>query len=178
VTNASTTTPVSLPATTAFNNYPYPYGSQQGYRPQASSYTPYKTPQTNYYPNYTSQQQSGYFAQTYTMPTANQQPYGAATGQQPYAAYSWYGQYASTFQGNAAGRGTPQPNLPQQTANILANYSSFINAAAAATPGGTRTAAVGNTAAATPSAAIYSPAGGTAPALPLQLKNNSSNGAT
>jgi hypothetical protein len=187
MTNASTiTTPIPLPATTTYNNYPYPYGSQQGYRPQASSYTPYKTPQTNYYPNYTSQQQPGYFAQTYTTPTANQQPYGAATGQQPYAAYSWYGQYASTFQNNASsGRGTPQPTLPQQTANLLANYSSLFNAASA-TPGsvagGARLPAVGNTAAATPSAAgAYNPTGGTVPTLPSQLKNStqmSTNGAT
>jgi hypothetical protein len=186
VTNASAiTTPIPLPATTNFNNYAYPYGSQQSYRPQASSYTPYKTPQANYYPNYTSQQQPGYFAQTYATPTANQQPYGAATGQQPYAAYSWYGQYASTFQNNAgSGRGTPQPTLPQQTANLLANYSSFFNTATA-TPGsaagGARTPAVGNTAAATSAAgvAIYNPAGGMAPTLPPQLKNNSTqNGAT
>jgi hypothetical protein len=183
VTNTSAiTTPIPLPASTSFNNFAYPYGSQQGYRPQASSYTPYKTP--NYYPNYTSQQQPGYLAQTYTTPTANQQPYGAATGQQPYGAYSWYGQYASTFQNNAgSGRGTPQPTLPQQTANFLANYSSFFNTATA-TPGGARTPAVGNTAAATPSApgvTIYNPTSGTVPTLPPQLKNNSTlstNGAT
>lgn len=178
VTNASTiTTPIPLPATTTFN-YTYPYGPQQGYRPQTSSYTPYKTPQMNYYPNYTSQQ-PGYFPQTYATPTANQQPYGSATGQQPYAAYSWYGQYASSFQSNAgSGRGTPQPTLPQQTANIIANYGSFFNTATGA-PGGTRTPAVGNTAATTPMA-IYNPGGGTVPTLPLHLKNNtpvSTNGA-
>lgn len=178
VTN-TITTPIPLPATTSFNNYSYPYGSQQGYRPQASSYTPYKTP--NYYPNYT-QQQPGYLAQTYTTPTANQQPYGAVTGQQPYGAYSWYGQYASTFQNNAGG--TPQATLPQQTANFLANYSSFFNTATA-TPGGARTPAVGNTAAATPSApgvTSYNATGGAVPTLPpQQLKNNSTlstNGAT
>lgn len=192
------TTPAPVPPTNTFGNYAYPYATQQqqqqqqqqGYRPQAAPYTPYKAMQATTY--LTPQQQQSYYAQQgYASAVGTQQqPYGATTAQ-PYAAYSWYGQYASSLQ--ASGQGTPQP----QTGNL--SYGSFFNNAAAAsgtttntnagiaaapsTPTTTlnvRTPAVANTVLATPSVGTtsYAQTGGIVPTLPIPLRPSSTQPVT
>jgi len=140
------TTAAATPVANAFGSYPYAYTQQQqAYRPQPTSYTPYKAGQTpSFYQGYvapgTQQQQTYYSPQTYATGTANQQPYGATTAQQPYANYSsWYSYPVQAGASAGSGRGTPQPIAP---ATVPSTYGGFFNASGAV---GTRPPAVANT---------------------------------
>ncbi|KDR85260.1 hypothetical protein GALMADRAFT_218354 [Galerina marginata CBS 339.88] len=163
--------PISAPNT--FGSYSYAYAPQQqpAYRPQqAAAYTPYKPGQaTSFYQGYMpagTQQQTYYSPQTYATGTTNQQPYGAATGQQPYAGgYSaWYGQYPGMQSGTGSGRGTPQPVTTTPT-TVASTYGSFFNTTVA----GTRTPAIANTVVAN-AAAAATLAQTTVPTLPAHVR--------
>ncbi|KAF8167841.1 hypothetical protein B0H34DRAFT_792519 [Crassisporium funariophilum] len=165
------------PATNTFGNFAYAYNPQQPqvYRPQAPSYTPYKPGQApSYYQSYvppgTQQPQTYYSQPSYATGTTNQQPYGAATGQQPYASYSsWYSQYPAPVQ-NAAGT-TPQPIIATP-ATMPSTYGGFFNttATAAGTPpvAARTTTAVANTVVA--NVASYPQTPGAVPTLPAHLR--------
>ncbi|KAF8807659.1 hypothetical protein BYT27DRAFT_7097853 [Phlegmacium glaucopus] len=162
---AATATPVP----NTFGSYPYAYTQQQQtYRPQPASYTPYKPGQTpSFYQGYVAQQQQTYYSpQTYATGTANQQPYGATTAQQPYAGYSsWYSYPAQG--GAGSGRGTPQPVVAAPT-TVPSTYGGFFNTSGAV---GTRPPAVANTVVGnTPAATSYSQPTNPVPTLPTHLR--------
>ncbi|PPQ67402.1 hypothetical protein CVT25_005981 [Psilocybe cyanescens] len=149
-------TPASTSTASTFGGYSYAYPQQQQqqtYRAQqAPAYTPYKSGQApSYYQGYlpAGQQQTYYSQQSYTSGTGNQQPYGAAIGQQQYGNYSqWYGQLGQAPSGTGSGRGTPQPTATSLPTNVPTSYGSFFNTAptaAVGTTAATRTPAIANT---------------------------------
>jgi len=169
----TTTTTIATPVTNTFGSYPYAYTQQQqAYRPQPASYTPFKAGQTpSFYQGYvapgTQQQQTYYSPQTYATGTANQQPYGATTAQQPYAGYSSW--YSYPVQGGASsGRGTPQP-IVATTTTVPSTYGGFFNASGAV---GTRPPAVANTVAgnATAATSYTQTTTNPVPTLPIHLR--------
>ena len=172
VATPSVSTPVA--STNPFGGYAYAYtsGQQQAYRPTtATSFTPYKPGQaTAYYQNYATQpvqQQQGYYPQT-AYGTANQQPYGAATG--GFASYGWYGQYPTANTAAAgSGRGTPQPVVTTPAAMATTYGSFFSQAGATGTATPARPAAVANTVVAN-TTTPYAQGSGAVPTLPLHLR--------
>ena len=167
VPTAATTATIATPTNAFGTTYPYPYTQQQQtYRPQPASFTPYKPGQTpSFYQGYvasgTQQQQTYYSPQSFASGTANQQPYGAATGQQPYAGYSSWYSYPVQGGGAASGRGTPQPITATPT-TVPPTYGSFFNASGARPP------AVANTVVGNAAATSYSQT--TVPTLPVHLR--------
>ena len=146
---AAATAATATAVTNAYGTYPYHYTQQQQpYRPQPASYTPYKAGQTpsfyqGYVPPGTQQPQTYYSPQTYATGTANQQPYGATTAQQPYAGYSsWYSYPVQN--GAGSGRGTPQPIAAAPT-SVPSTYGGFFNASNSRPPAVANTV-VGNAA--------------------------------
>ncbi|KAH9486663.1 hypothetical protein JR316_0000728 [Psilocybe cubensis] len=150
----------STPASTSTANtyagysYAYPQQQQQTYRSQqAPTYTPYTPGQVStYYQGYipAGQQQQTYVTQqTYGTGTANQQPYGAAIGQQQITGYSqWYPQPNQASNGPGSGRGTPQPTLTTLPTNIPTSYGNFFNSTSSSTSSittVTRSPAIANT---------------------------------
>jgi hypothetical protein len=170
-TATATAAATATPVTNTFGSYPYSYTQQQqSYRPQPASYTPYKAGQTPsfYVAPGTQQQQTYYNPQSYATGTANQQPYGAATAQQPYAGYSSW--YSYPVQGSAgSGRGTPQP-VVATPATVPSTYGGFFNPSGAV--GTTRPPAVANTVVGNATAATsYSqPITNPVPTLPVHLR--------
>ena len=171
----ATAAAAATPVANTFGSYPYAYAQQQqSYRPQPASYTPYKAGQTpSFYQGYVApgaqQQQTYYNPQTYASGTANQQPYGATTAQQPYASYSsWYSYPVQA--GAGSGRGTPQP-IAATPSTVPSTYGGFFNASSAV--GTTRPPAVANTVVgnATAATTTYSqPTTNPVPTLPVHLR--------